>query len=66
MKKGMVVLLTMGLVVLGVAQVFAKQFNQKELQQCMEQLKRASAKKGYPITDPMVLRYKCIDILKKK
>ncbi len=54
----------MGVSVIGSAH--AKKFTQKDLEQCKVQLKKESAKKGYPITDPMVLRYKCIEILKKK
>lgn len=49
-----------------VGSAFAKEYTQKELKQCMEILKKDSAKKGYPITDPMVLRYKCTEILKNK
>lgn len=52
--------------IMGVSQAHAKKYTQKELNQCMEELKKYSAKKGYPIIDPMALRFKCSEILKKK
>ncbi len=65
MKKVLLLSLMMFVGVLGYSNVYAKQVTQKKLQQCMDKLKKESAKKGYPITDPMVLRYKCMEILKK-
>ena len=65
MKK---ILLPFLMAVLGVSVIgsaHAKKFTQKDLEECKVKLKKESAKKGYPITDPMVLRYKCIEILKK-
>ena len=65
MKKGMILLLIICFAVFGAVQASAKKVTQKQLQQCMDRLKRESAKKGYPITDPMVLRYQCMQKLSK-
>lgn len=66
MKKGIILLAAISIALIGITQVYAKKVTQQELQQCIEQLKRDSAKKGYPITDPMALRFQCMDKLSKK
>ncbi len=66
MRKAAILSIVTLVGVMGVSQAHAKKYTQKELNQCMKDLKAYSAKKGYPITDPMVLRFKCSEMLKKK
>lgn len=66
MSKAIFLITILLVATVGVGSALAKEYTQKELEQCMEILKKDSAKKGYPITDPMVLRYKCTEILKKQ
>jgi len=59
------ILLTSLLGVVAVANAQQQQPSQQEIQACMEKLKRESAAKGFPITDPHALRYQCIEMLKQ-